>query len=50
MKKRDIKKIDLKKFSITKIKTESMQKLRGGDCIPTEVAHSDWVCPTQQIP
>ena len=50
MKKREIKKIDLKKFSIAKIGTNAMEKLKGGDCIPTELAHTDWVCPTSQIP
>ncbi|WP_394749852.1 TIGR04149 family rSAM-modified RiPP [Spongiimicrobium salis] len=50
MKKKQIKKIDLKKFSIAKITSKSMQRLQGGDCIPTEVGHTDWVCPTSQIP
>ncbi len=50
MKRKTIKKMVFKKGVVAKITQENMAKIRGGDCIPTEIAHTDWVCPGQHLP
>jgi len=50
MKRKMTKKIAFQKLTIAKLETKSMAQIRGGDCIPTEVAHTDWVCPGQELP
>ena len=50
MKRKTTKKIPFEKRTIAKLSIKSMAQIRGGDCIPTEIAHTDWVCPGQELP